>query len=375
MVGGKVVRHFERQAEGGELGADAVRLGIGERELPLRDFERGGEAEADCLAVQEAAVAGDVLDGVGDRVAEIEQGSRAGALVLVLGDDGGLDRDVAGDERGEAVARRVRVEFAEHRGVADAGMLDDLGEALAVFAVGQGGEGGGVGQDEARLVEGADEVLAGPRVHSGLAADRAVNLRDDRGGDLDARDATLVDRGDEAGEVADHSAAEGDDERAAVEAGGDHAVAQVLRGGEPLGVFARRHREKLRSEAGGFERGQHRCPVQTAHVLVRDDGARPAQAGLAAECTGSGEKTRADKDAALGAGDGDGNLDGCGRGHADPAKASDAMRAAPTMPAWFCSWAGTMGTLTRPCTIGRNLSAFRLTPPPRMMRSGLRRKA
>jgi hypothetical protein len=43
-------------------------------------------------------------------------------------------------------------------------------------------------------------------------------------------------------------------------------------------------------------------------------------------------------------------------------------RAAPTIPALLCSVAGTIGV--RSLMSGRNLSDFRLTPPPTMIRSG-----
>ena len=51
--------------------------------------------------------------------------------------------------------------------------------------------------------------------------------------------------------------------------------------------------------------------------------------------------------------------------------AEAATTAAPTMPASFCSVAGT--TLVRTFSSGMNLSAFRLAPPPMMMMSGANR--
>ena len=45
-----------------------------------------------------------------------------------------------------------------------------------------------------------------------------------------------------------------------------------------------------------------------------------------------------------------------------------ATRAPPTIPASLCSWAGT--TVVRHSISGRNLSDWRLTPPPMMKRSG-----
>ena len=67
-----------------------------------------------------------------------------------------------------------------------------------------------VDHDQARLVEGADEVLAGRMVDAGLAADAGVDLRQQRGRHLHERHAAHEGRGGEAGQVADDAAAEGD---------------------------------------------------------------------------------------------------------------------------------------------------------------------
>ena len=160
--------------------------------------------------MEEASVAGGILDGVRDGVSEVEEGARAGVFAFVVGHDGGLDGDVAGDERTESFARGVGVEFVEHGGIADHGVFDHLGEAFAVFAFRQGAERVGIGEHEARLVEGADEIFAGAGIDPGFAADRAVDLRHDGGRDLHERDAALVNGRDKPGEITDHPAAEGD---------------------------------------------------------------------------------------------------------------------------------------------------------------------
>src|SRR5436305_661418 len=68
-----------------------------------------------------------------------------------------------------------------------------------------------VEQHRRRLVEGADQILAGRDVDPGLAADRAVDLGKQSGRNLDQAAAALEDRGGEAHKVADHAAAEGDE--------------------------------------------------------------------------------------------------------------------------------------------------------------------
>ena len=75
-----------------------------------------------------------------------------------------------------------------------------------------------VGDDEARLVEEADQVFAFWRVDRGLAADAGIDLRQQRCGDLHEIDAAFDEAGGEAGEIADDAAAEGDDEIAALDA-------------------------------------------------------------------------------------------------------------------------------------------------------------
>ena len=87
---------------------------------------------------------------------------------------------------------------AKNVGVADRAVLDHFGEPGAQLAVGQRRQAIGVDQHGARLVERADHVLAERMVDAGLAADRRVDLREQRGRHLHERHAALVDRGGEA---------------------------------------------------------------------------------------------------------------------------------------------------------------------------------
>ena len=66
------------------------------------------------------------------------------------------------------------------------------------------------------LVERADEVLAERVVDADLAADRAVDLREQGRRHMRERDATEVGGSGEAGHVADDAAAEGDERRRAI---------------------------------------------------------------------------------------------------------------------------------------------------------------
>ncbi len=77
-------------------------------------------------------------------------------------------------------------------------------------------------------MERANHVLAAQVVDGGLAADRGVDLREQRGGHLHESDAALVDRRGEPGQVADHAAAQGDDQPVPAEARGEQGVDHLL---------------------------------------------------------------------------------------------------------------------------------------------------
>ena len=174
-----------------------------------------------------------------ERMAEVELGAPA-ALALVGGDD--LRLDLAGALHG--VRQRVRIlreqrvemtlEPVEKRRIGDERVLDDLGEPGAELAGRQRRQRRGVGDHRDRLVKGADQVLAGGMVHAGLAADRGVDLREQRGRQLDEIDTALVAGGGEPGHVADHAPAERGDARVAVEARLDHGVEDAGHGSERL---------------------------------------------------------------------------------------------------------------------------------------------
>ncbi len=69
----------------------------------------------------------------------------------------------------------IIVEF----GIADQAVFDDLGIAGAHFPVGQRSETIGVDQDKARLMKGSCHIFASQSIDGDLAADAAVDLRDE----------------------------------------------------------------------------------------------------------------------------------------------------------------------------------------------------
>ena len=122
--------------------------------------------------------------------------------------------------------RRQRAVELEVRGVGDRAVLDRLGEPRAQMIRRERREHGGIGDDRARPVEGADEIFPGRRVDPRLPADRCVDHREQRRRQLHERNAAHVRRGDEAREIADDAAAERDNGRVASEAGGEQRVGE-----------------------------------------------------------------------------------------------------------------------------------------------------
>ena len=128
----------------------------------------------------------------------------------------------------------------EEGGIAERAVFGDLGIARRQFAARQRLEQGRVGEDGDRLMEGADEILAVLRIDAGLAADRGIDLGEERGRDLDEADAAAEDCRGKTGQIADDTAAKGDDAVAALDRGGEQAVADLGELAEALGRLAGR---------------------------------------------------------------------------------------------------------------------------------------
>ncbi len=171
--------------------------------------------------MQPFAVADAGLDRVAERVAEVEQRAFA-RLALVGRDDLRLDPAALADRVGErlGVAREQRSMFASSQSKNArsrmAPYLMTSARPRGKLAVRQRAQTVGVDQHGARLMERADHVLAERVVDAGLAADRRVDLREQRRRHLHERHSALIDRRGEAGDVADDAAAERDQRRRAL---------------------------------------------------------------------------------------------------------------------------------------------------------------
>ena len=191
---------------------------VGGQAVPIAQLMPRREHHPDCdsLAVEEAPVCRRRLESVREGVAVVQSRPHTRLFALVLADNARLDRHAAPDRlcRGLAIELEDRLgvllEKRQQSFVSDEGVLDDLCPAGEVLAGRQRPQGRHVGDHHARLVERADHVLRARMIDADLAADRSVDHGEQAGGRVDQRYAAGVGRCDEAREVGDHPAAEGD---------------------------------------------------------------------------------------------------------------------------------------------------------------------
>ena len=120
-----------------------------------------------------------------------------------------------------------------------------------------------IGQHGDRLMERADHVLRARMVHGRLAADRRVDLREQRRRHLHEIDAALVARGHVTGEVADDAAAERDEAAVAMEARVDEAIDDGREGRQRLVPLA------VGKDHGIDARGRAKPPARARGTAAR----------------------------------------------------------------------------------------------------------
>jgi hypothetical protein len=276
----------------------------------------GDHAQGDGFAVDHAGVVEDVFDGVSEGVAEVQESADA-FFVGIFVDDGGLDGDVFGDEFGEYCNIAggdfggVVGDEGKQRGIADDGVLDAFGQAAPELARRKRGKGGDVGDDNFGLVESADEIFSGGMIDADFSADGGIDGGEQRRGNLDKGDAAEDGDGDEAGEIADDSAAQCDHRRGAFDLGIEKR-AQRGDGRVDGFVLLAGGKDKFdHAVAGGLEAGLGGRKIEGCDVGIGDEGA----GGRGDEGFGDWadvlEQTRANADFIGGIGHG-GDVDGYG---------------------------------------------------------------
>src|SRR5262249_1159138 len=145
-------------------------------------------------------------------------------------------------------------------------------------------------------MERADEVLAVAGIDRGLAADRGIDLRQQRGGNLNIVETTADNRGGKAGEIADDTAAERHHHIGALDARGNQRFADSLEHRETFRSLARWHRHRRGADAGGTKCSLRRGKMVPCDRFVGDDrglGAAPQRSNFFAQ---QGQLTTPDDD-------------------------------------------------------------------------------
>ncbi len=242
----------------------------------------GDHADSDRFPMKIAPVAGERFDAMADGVTEIQDGPKA-AFLFILGDDLGFDVTAAGDDscQNGSVARQdfshAPFQESEKGGIPNHAVFDDLGQAGTELARGKCVQDTQVGQNKFRLVKGADEIFCGSKVDTDFAADGAVDLGQQGGGDLNKTDASEIGGGDEAGQVAHDSAPKGDDEGLAIQPVVRQFLVTAINNREAFRGFSRRDDDEARMEILCAEGAKDAVGVVRGDTGIRNDGASFSQ--------------------------------------------------------------------------------------------------
>ena len=175
-------RRGARQAVRREQPGDLARESLIEAGEPCGELQRGDEADRDGLAVTQVPVARGRLDAVADGMAQVEDRAQA-RLAGIVRDDEGLEARTALHElalqlRSGGAVRSPRTSSQSGPPVRSA-VFTHSAKPAAHSGGGERCEQPGIGQHGLRRPERADVVLGG-HVDGGLAADRRIDLPDER---------------------------------------------------------------------------------------------------------------------------------------------------------------------------------------------------
>src|SRR5262249_39588449 len=133
-----------------------------------------------------------------------------------------------------------------------------------------------INNDRARLMKGPDQILAELVVDRGLSSDRAVNLREQRRGNLNVVDPAQKSRGDKPRKVAHHAAAERDHTVRAFKTIGDQKTPGAFGRAQRLRPLAVADQMRERSETGLLQASFNGLAVKRVNLRVRDDCEAPS---------------------------------------------------------------------------------------------------
>src|SRR6476659_120126 len=159
----------------------------------------------------------------------------------------------------------VRVEPGEERGVTDQSVFGHFGISGTELARRQGIEQRRVGEDQDRLMKCTDQVLAVAGIDCGLAADRGIDLRQQRGRHLHVIESATENGGREPGEIADDAAAQRQHEIRTLDACSNQPFAHALEHWNAFRALARRH-----GHGGGSDARRRKGCLRRSQMVAHD---------------------------------------------------------------------------------------------------------
>ena len=156
------------------------------------------------------------------------------ALMRQTGGDHRFEDDGLSSEEGGEIAR----DAVEERAVRDHAVLDDLVQPGAELAAGECVHERRIHRHQSRLMKRANQILALRMIDADFAADRAVDLREQRRWHVDERDAAEICGRGEAGHVADDAAADRNEDGASIGVRPDQRIVDAADGLEVLEALA-----------------------------------------------------------------------------------------------------------------------------------------
>lgn len=198
--------------------ADLFHFGQRQAQEAVGQVGFANHADGHGFAVQQGGVGfeGQAFDGMADGMPEVE-GFADAFFPGVFFHDALFDEQGRQDGRApvDAVQGADPADLFPLNGIGDEAVFDGLGEAAADFPGRQGAEEGRVDENREGVLKKADAVFELKKIDAQLSADGGVQLGQQGGGDLDEADAALEGGCAEAAHVADHAAAEVDQQRVA----------------------------------------------------------------------------------------------------------------------------------------------------------------
>ena len=179
--------------------------------------------------------------------------------------------------------------------VVDQAIFDNFGITGAQFARRKRIQRGGIRQHQTGLVECTDQVLAMGGIDAGLAADRTVDLRQQRCRHLDKADAPAHRGRHIAGQITNYATAKCNQNITAFQPGADDLFHQRFKNRKALGGLTGIDLEGHRLKTGLLQTGLDPFAIKRRNLTVRDNSSPHPPITLDNFASQAGDQIRADE--------------------------------------------------------------------------------